>query len=55
VARPDVFNLVYLDSNVFIRYMTRDRGWEVVDRLLYAAEARQFELLTFHICDVRCG
>jgi predicted nucleic acid-binding protein len=54
VARPDTFNLVYLDSCVFVRYIERGRGWEVVDRLLRAAEAKQFELLTSPLLFVEC-
>ncbi|TDV46285.1 hypothetical protein CLV71_111244 [Actinophytocola oryzae] len=41
VTRPDSFDLVYFDSNVFIRYMRRMPGWELVDRLIRAAEANQ--------------
>ncbi|WP_279588760.1 hypothetical protein [Actinophytocola oryzae] len=41
MTRPDSFDLVYFDSNVFIRYMRRMPGWELVDRLIRAAEANQ--------------
>ena len=54
MTRPDTLGLVYLDSSVFIRYMQRDTGWDVVDRLLRAAEANQFELLTSPLLLVEC-
>ena len=54
MTRPDSFDLAYLDSSVLVRYMRRDSGWEAVDRLLLAAEARQFELLTSPLLLVEC-
>lgn len=54
VARPESFDLAYLDSSVFIRYMQRKDRWQVVERLLYAAEANQFELMTSPLLLVEC-
>lgn len=54
MARPDSFDLAYFDSNVFIRYMQRKPGWEIVDRLIRAAEAGQFDLMISPLLLVEC-
>lgn len=54
MTRPNVFDLVYFDSNVFIRYMKRGPGWELIDRILRAAEANQFNLMISPLLLVEC-
>jgi predicted nucleic acid-binding protein len=54
VVRPDSFDLAYLDSNVFIRYVRRGSSWQVVDRIIRAAEANQFDLMISPLLLVEC-
>ncbi len=54
MARPDSYEMAYLDSCLFARYFARGAGWERIQRILDAADAKQFEVCTSAFTLVEC-
>lgn len=53
-ARPDKYDIAYLDSCVFTTYFLRHDGWERIQRVMDAADAGGFVIVASTFSLVEC-